>query len=76
MPKGVIDIDKKINEFEQGLKALKKKKADAEKRKIASKANIIIKAINKNKEFADELNELCKKHNIVLEPKDKKKIAK
>ena len=32
--------------------------------------------MNKNKEFADELNELCKKHNIVLEPKDKKKIAK
>ena len=31
MPKGVIDIDKKINEFEQSLKALKKKKADAEK---------------------------------------------
>lgn len=76
MPKVAIDIDKKISEFEQSLKALKKKKADIEKRKLTNKVSIIIKAMNKNAEFSNELNELCKKHNIDLEPKAKKKVAK
>lgn len=73
MPKGVIDIDKKINDYENTLKALKKKKRDMKNKAIIKQTAIIIKAMNKNKDFAADLQTLCDKYSIDLAPKPKQK---
>ena len=64
MPKIIQSLDEKIASRNEELKALKKKKKELEAKKINASISAILKAMKKNKDFANEFEVLCKKYNV------------